>query len=405
MVANVAGRLYKSRFAARKAAMAEKRGTESLECEAVVIGAGVVGLAVARALAMAGHETVILERTARIGSETSSRNSEVIHAGLYPFYPQGSLKGRLCVAGRKQLYDFAASHGVPHRRIGKWLVATNPAQLAKLEEIQAAALGHGVTDLTPVAAATVRAEEPLLRFIEVVTSPSTGIIDSHAYMLALLGEAEAHGARLAFDSEVEHLIPEKNGWRVTVRHAGERLTLAARLVVNSAGLHAQTIARAIEGLNQTLVPPLHLAKGSYAAISGAAPFKRLIYPMPEPGGLGVHLTLDMAGQGRLGPDVEWLGHDDPSRIDYAVRNNIAADFAERARDWWPDVQAERLSPAYAGVRPRIAPSHQAAVDFRIDGPGLHGLAGLVNLFGIESPGLTASLAIGDLVASLLKDSA
>ena len=395
--------LYKSRFAARKADMGEKMGTESLECEAVVIGAGVVGLAVARALAMAGHETLILERTSRIGSETSSRNSEVIHAGLYPFYPQGSLKGRLCVAGRKQLYEFAASHGVPHRRTGKWLVATNPAQLDKLEAIQTAARGHGVTDLTPMAAATVRAEEPHLRFSEVVASPSTGIIDSHAYMLALLGDAEAHGARLVFDAEVEQVAAVKNGWRLHVRNGGERLALMARLVVNSAGLYAQTVARATEGLNPALVPSLHLAKGSYAAISGRTPFSRLIYPMPEPGGLGVHLTLDMAGAGRLGPDVEWLGHDDPARIDYGVRDTIAQEFVARARDWWPEIQAERLSPAYSGVRPRIAPSHQAAVDFRIDGAEIHGLAGLVNLFGIESPGLTASLAIGDAVAALLKD--
>ena len=372
-----------------------------MECEAVVIGAGVVGLAVARALAMAGHETIILERTTRIGSETSSRNSEVIHAGLYPYYPP--LKERLCVAGRHQLYDFAARHGVPHRRIGKWLVATREAQLPELDSIQAFARDNGVTDLAPVPAAMVRTEEPHLRFTEVVASPSTGIIDSHAYMLALLGDAQAHGAQLVFDTEVERLARENNGWRLDVRNGSEQLALAAQLVVNSAGLYAQTIARATDGLEQDLVPRLYLAKGNYAAIAGRTPFSRLIYPMPEPGGAGVHLTLDMAGEGRLGPDVEWLGHDDPSRIDYAVQDTIIADFAARARAWWPAVRPECLSPAYSGVRPRIAPKEQLAVDFRIDGPALHGLPGLVNLFGIESPGLTASLAIADLVATLLKD--
>jgi len=387
--------LRESRFAARKA------GMERLECEAVVIGAGVVGLAVARALAMAGRETVILERATLIGSETSSRNSEVIHAGLYHYYPP--LKESLCIAGRKQLYDFAASHGVAHRRIGKWLVATSPAQVPELETIQAFARANGVTDLAPVAAAAVRREEPHLRFTEVVASPSTGIIDSHAYMLALLGDAQAHGAQLVFDAEVEQLEREKNSWRLNVRNGVERLALGAGLIVNSAGLYAQAIARATEGLDQALVPRLYLAKGNYAAISGRTPFSRLIYPMPEPGGAGVHLTLDMAGQGRLGPNVEWLGHDDPSRIDYAVQDDIIEGFAARARAWWPELKTERLSPAYSGVRPRIAPKEQLAVDFRIDGPALHGLPGLVNLFGIESPGLTASLAIADTVVALLKD--
>ena len=387
----------------RMANCGQKAAMERMECEAVVIGAGVVGLAVARALAMAGRETLILERAALIGSETSSRNSEVIHAGLYPDYPPGSLKARLCVEGKTKLYEFARSHGVPHRQMGKWLVAASPAQLPKLETILTAARGHGVMDLTPVAAETVRDEEPELRFTEVLSSPSTGIVDSHAYMLALLGDAEAHGANLVLDAQAQHLRRDGNGWRIDLRNGGEQLDLHARLVVNCAGLFAQGLAHVTEGLEPHFVPQLYMAKGSYAAISGRTPFTRLIYPMPEPGGLGVHLTLDMAGQGRLGPDVELLKTDDPTNIDYAVRQTIAEDFVARARDWWPNVQASRLSPAYSGVRPKLSPPGQAAVDFRIDGPQLHGLAGLVNLFGIESPGLTSSLAIGDWVANLLKE--
>jgi L-2-hydroxyglutarate oxidase LhgO len=377
------------------------RRMERFQSEAVVIGAGVVGLAVARALAQAGHETLILEKNAELGAETSSRSSEVIHAGLYPDYPPGSLKARLCVEGRERLYAFAAGHGVACRRIGKWLVATTPDQTAMLAAIQAAAQRHGVTDLAPLPAATVKAEEPALRFTEVLASPSTGIIDSHAYMLALLGDAESSGARLVRKAAVMAVARAEGGWRLTVDNGGEAHVLHARLVVNSAGLWANRLAARIAGLEARFIPTLHLAKGNYAAYQGAVPFRRLIYPVPEPGGLGVHLTLDLAGGGRLGPDVEWLEHDDPARIDYAPPPGIAQDFAARARSWWPDLEAARLTPAYSGVRPKLHPKGTAMVDFRIDGPQVHGLAGLVNLFGIESPGLTASLAIARHVVELL----
>ena len=374
---------------------------EQVQCEAVVIGAGVVGLAIARALAQAGRETLILEKNANFGMETSARNSEVIHAGLYPDYPPGSLKARLCVEGREQLYEFADGHGVPHRRIGKWLVANSPDNDA-LAVLHAAARNHGVTDLIPMSAAQVRAEEPQLRFAEVLASPSTGIIDSHAYMLALLGDAQAHGAQWVREAAVTGVARAPGGWRLTVANAQAMVAVTARLVVNSAGLWATRLAGTIEGLAPQFIPALHPAKGSYAAYHGAVPFRRLIYPLPEPGGLGVHLTLDLAGQGRLGPDVEWLSNDNPAEIDYAVRPGIGQDFAARARDWWPDVDAARLAPAYSGVRPKLVRDGQAT-DFRIDGPQVHGLAGLVNLFGIESPGLTASLAIGRHVAELLAD--
>ena len=373
---------------------------EQFHCEAVVVGAGVVGLAIAQALARAGHETLILEKNGQFGTETSARNSEVIHAGLY--YPQDSLKARLCVRGRDQLYDFAARHGVPHRRIGKWLVAAAPENLAELAAIQASARANGVTDLAPVPAATIRNEEPDLQACDVVASPSTGIIDSHAYMLALLGVAEAHGAQLVRDADVIAIARDGDGWRVIVNNKSEQIALTARWVVNSAGLWSHAMAARIEALAPALIPPLRLAKGSYAAWSGRTPFRRLIYPMPEPGGLGVHWTLDMAGQGRLGPDVEWLDSADPSQIDYAVRPGIAALFAARARGWWPGVDAARLTPAFSGVRPKLALGARSSTnDFRIDGPAAHGLAGLVNLFGIESPGLTASLAIADHVVELL----
>jgi L-2-hydroxyglutarate oxidase LhgO len=376
---------------------------EHFHSQVVVIGAGVVGLAIGRAFARAGHETLILEKNPRLGMETSGRNSEVIHAGLYPDYPKGSLKAGLCIRGRQLLYDFAERTGVPHRRTGKWLVAASADQASRLDAIRIAARAHGVTELTLLPAEKVRAEEPALRFHEVVSSPLTGIIDSHALMLALLGDAEAGGAKLVCRAPVLGLSPTGGGWQLQVGGA-EPAVVESRLVINSAGLWAQGLAARIDGLAPALVPPLHLAKGNYLAYHGAVPFRRLIYPMPEPGGLGVHLTLDLAGQGRLGPNVEWLEGDDPSSIDYVVPTSLIAGFAQAARAWWPDLNPDRLSPAYSGVRPKLAGRAQSeGVDFRIDGPGRHGLAGLVNLFGIESPGLTASLAIAEHVMGLLRD--
>jgi L-2-hydroxyglutarate oxidase LhgO len=323
--------------------------------------------------------------------ETSARNSEVIHAGIY--YPQGSLKARLCVAGRRLLYDFCAHHGVPHKAIGKLIVART-SQEAQLAAIAKAAADNGVDNLRPLTAKDIAALEPDVIADEGLFSPSTGIIDSHQYMLALLGDLT-----LVRGSDVTAMARHGDGWRLSVRSDGEEIALQARIVVNAAGLWAQGLASRIEGLND--IPPLFLAKGSYAGLSVKSPFRHLVYPVPEPGGLGVHVTLDMGGRARFGPNVEWLASNDPAAIDYTVSPDIAERFAPVIASYWPRVKAEMLSPDYAGVRPKLSGPGQPNADFRIDGPEAHGLPGLVNLFGIESPGLTASLAIAEHVTSLL----
>ncbi len=359
--------------------------------EVAVIGAGVVGLAIARALAQRGHEVLILEAADRFGSGVSSRNSEVIHAGIY--YPRGSLKARLCVAARERLYDFCREHGVPHRRCGKLIVASSEAQVAGLERIRAAALANGV-ELAPLTRAEVLALEPQLNCAAALHSPSTGIIDAHAYMLALLGQAESGGALLACDSAVTGVALRSDGFLIAVNGAAP--ALHARMLVNSAGLSAPQVACLMEGFPAERVPPAFLAKGSYFTLSGRAPFARLIYPLPEPGGLGVHLTLDLAGRARFGPDVQWI-----DELDYAVDARRAAGFYGAIRAWWPALPEGALEPAYAGIRPKITGPGEPAADFRIDGEAAHGVPGLVQLFGIESPGLTASLAIADHVGALL----
>jgi L-2-hydroxyglutarate oxidase LhgO len=361
--------------------------------DAIVVGAGVVGLAVARALAAAGREVIVLEAAEAIGTETSSRNSEVIHAGLY--YPAGSLKARLCVAGREALYRYSEEHGVPHRRCGKLLVATDEKQLPKLAAIKAQADANGVGDLVPLAAAQARALEPELRCIAAYLSPSTGIIDSHAFMLALQGDAESRGAMIAFRSPVAGGAVGDDG--IVLDVGGEApLRVLARSVVNCAGLHAQKLARALAGFPSAHVPPLYYAKGNYYSLSGASPFSRLVYPMPNEAGLGVHITIDLAGQARFGPDVEWV-----DAIDYDVDPRRAASFYGAIREYWPGLRDGQLAPGYAGIRPKLVGPNAPAADFVISGPRAHGVAGLVNLFGIESPGLTAALAIGDHVRELL----
>ena len=369
--------------------------------EAVVIGAGIVGLAVARALAQAGRGVVILEKNARISEETSARNSEVIHAGIY--YPKASLKADLCVEGRKQIYAFCESHDVPHKRLGKLIVATRADQHQDLAAIHQKAADNGVTDLQPLSKAQIGALEPDLSATGGLLSPSTGIIDSHAYMLALLGDAEAAGASLVREAEVTFVTRRGDGYRLAVRNAGETMTLETSLLVNCAGLWASRVARLIEPLDPMFVPPTFLAKGNYATLNTRSPFRHLVYPVPEVGGLGVHLTLDMGGAARFGPDVEWLENDDPARIDYAVSQAVPARFAPRIAAYWPKITEAMLTPGYSGVRPKIGGRENPNADFRIDGPAVHGLGGLVNLFGIESPGLTASLAIAGKVEEMLRD--
>lgn len=359
--------------------------------EVVVIGAGAVGLAIARALAQRGREVLILEAAERFGSGVSSRNSEVIHAGIY--YPRGSLKARLCVAGRELLYAFCREHGVAHRRCGKLIVASNESQLPELGRIRAAALANGV-ELGSLGRAEALALEPELSCAAALHSPLTGIIDAHAYMLALLGQAESGGALLVCDSAVTRLALQSDGFLIAVN--GAPPALHARTLVNSAGLSAPEVARLMEGFPAGRIPTPYLAKGSYFTLAGRAPFGRLIYPLPVPGGLGVHLTLDLAGRARFGPDVEWVGG-----LDYAVDVRRAASFYGPIRTWWPGLPDGALEPAYAGIRPKISGPGEPAADFRIDGEAAHGVRGLVQLFGIESPGLTASLAIAEHVAALL----
>ncbi len=359
------------------------------EVDCVVVGAGVVGLAVARALALAGREVIILEAAEGIGTETSSRNSEVIHAGIY--YPAGSLMARFCVAGRRRLYGYCAEKGVPHINCGKLIVATNEREDAMLEGIKQRAEANGVEGMRVLTADEATSLEPNLSCTSALFSPGTGIIDSHGYMLALQGDAENAGAVPVFFSPV--LGGRVAGRRIEIEVGGEDpITLRCRLLVNSAGLHAPDLAGRIGGMPPDRVPKAHYAKGNYFTLSGKSPFSRLIYPVPVPGGLGVHLTVDLGGQARFGPDVEWI-----DSIDYRVDPSRADGFYAAVRSYWPGLKDGALQPGYAGIRPKIVPKGAPGQDFVIQGPQSHGVAGLINLFGIESPGLTASLAIADHV--------
>ncbi len=359
----------------------------------MVIGAGVVGLAVARAMAARGREVIVLEAGEAVGIGTSSRNSEVIHAGLY--YPRGSLKAELCVRGRAMLYEYCDGHGVPYNRCGKLLVATARNQLPQLAAIQQKAVENGVLDLVRVSGADAMALEPHLHCVEAMLSPQTGIIDSHQFMLALQGDAERDGATVAFHTPVTQ-IDARDRCFIVETGGDAPLRFQADCVINSAGLFANDIARRIRGLDARHVPPLYFAKGNYFSVSGRTPFDRLIYPMPNEAGLGVHLTIDMGGQAKFGPDVEWI-----QKIDYSVDAQRATGFYAAIRAYWPDLPDDALQPAYAGIRPKLSGPGQPAADFIIQGRAAHGVAGLVNLFGIESPGLTASLAIAEKVARML----
>jgi L-2-hydroxyglutarate oxidase LhgO len=361
--------------------------------DTIVIGAGVVGLAVARTLALAGREVVVLEAAEGIGTATSSRNSEVIHAGIY--YEPGSLKARSCVAGKGLLYQYCREHGVPHANCGKLIVATNPEQIPALDKIRAQAAANGVRDLRPLARDEVHAMEPELSCVAALLSPSTGIIDSHSFMLALQGDAEDHGAMLAFKSPVLRGRLTGAGIELDVGGA-EPVQVRARTVVNSAGLHAQTLASRLEGFPREHVPPSHLCKGNYYTLTGRSPFSRLVYPVPEAAGLGVHVTIDLAGQARFGPDVEWI-----DAIDYDVDPRRADSFYAAIRRYWPGLREGALQPGYAGIRPKIQAKGEAAKDFVIAGPAEHGVPGLVHLYGIESPGLTAALALAEQVRTIL----
>jgi L-2-hydroxyglutarate oxidase LhgO len=366
--------------------------TESVEC--VVIGAGVVGLAVARELAQRGHETLILEAESSIGTAISSRNSEVIHAGIY--YPAGSAKARLCVAGKALLYDYCEARGVGYRRCGKLIVAADEAQIPALQSIMATARANGVDDLDWLTGGEARALEPQLNAAAALSSPSTGIVDSHGLMLALQADFEQAGGVIALRSP---LLSGRYDGKVIHLQAGtqDAMSLAASVVINCAGLHAQDVAHRIDGVPKSSIAPAYFAKGDYYVLQTKTPFSRLVYPVPEPGGLGVHLTLDLAGQARFGPDVEWV-----ESPDYSIDPRRAASFYAAIRRYWRGLPDGSLQPGYAGIRPKLSGPGEPAADFLIQGPDTHGIPGLVNLYGIESPGLTSCLAIAGYVADQIE---
>ena len=363
--------------------------------DSIVIGAGVVGLAIARALARAGREVIVVERHGHIGEETSSRNSEVIHAGIY--YPTGSLKALDCVAGKHALYAFCDRHGVTVNRCGKLVVAVDPEEIPVLERLKATAEANGVLDLIWLDPPEAAALEPQVRCSKALLSPSTGVVDSHGFMLALQGDAEAHGAMIAFNTPVERAARADDG--LILETGGQQpMTVMADLVVNAAGLLAMALAASIDGFPADRLPKPYFAKGNYFVLSGRSPFSRLVYPVPEPGGLGVHATIDLGGRARFGPDVEWVSerHD---RV-YDVDPRRAESFYGAIRRYWPDLADGTLSPDYAGLRPKLVGPGEPAADFVVQSPADHGVPGLINLLGIESPGLTASLALADRVAAL-----
>ena len=365
---------------------------DAYEIDTVVIGAGVVGLACARAAAMAGEEVLIVEKNAVYGEETSARNSEVIHAGIY--YDAGSLKAQWCVEGRNALYAYAETRGVAHRKCGKLIVAADMDELPKLESIQSRAAANGVEDLELLSRTEALAMEPALDVAGALLSPETGIIDSHALMLAYLGEAEAHDAQLVLGARVETGVLREDGRIDLVIGGDEPLLLTARHVINAAGLWAQAVSDRIEGIES--VPPLALVKGNYFSLTCRAPFQRLIYPAPSEGGLGVHLTLDMQGRAKFGPDVEWLDHAEPAAIDYTVHPQRGESFYSAIRRYWPGLPDNTLAADYAGVRPKVAGAEYP--DYVLDASA----PGHVMLYGIESPGLTSSLAIAEAVVAALQ---
>lgn len=370
--------------------------------DCVVVGAGVVGLAVSRSLAQQGFETILLERESAFGTVSSARNSEVIHAGIY--YPAGSLKAKLCVAGNHLLYEYLKSHQIQFKPCGKLIVATSPNQDADLEEILQKAMKNGVPKMSRLSKEQIHVMEPNLNASSALLSESTGVVDSHGYMLSLLGGFEDAGGMIAYQSPLIKATPiqdGKNGYRLEVG-GEEPFELETKYLINCAGLSAPAIAHKVEGLPKQHIPKAYFAKGNYFSLTGKSPFSRLIYPVPEPGGLGVHLTLDMGGQAKFGPDVEWLDIDREEQINYTVDKERGEKFYAAVRQYWPGLQEGALNADYSGVRAKISAPGEPAADFRIDDQQIHGLEGLVNLYGFESPGLTSSLAIAQEVVGLLK---
>ncbi len=367
-----------------------------VDIDCLVIGAGAVGLAVARAIAQAGRGVMVLEQHGAIGTQTSARNSEVLHAGMY--YPTDSLKAQLCVRGNALLREYAAAKGFGLQGLGKLIVATDDSQLPALEALAEQARVNGVAQLSRLTAAQARALEPQLYCVAALHSAGTGIIDSHGYMQALHGDIEAAGGSVVCHARVVGgEVGHAGAVRLRIATPDGELNLRAAVVVNCAGLQAVATAQAFAGFPAAHIPTAYFAKGSYYSLAVPSPFKRLVYPLPFNGGLGVHVTLDLGGQARFGPDVEWLAGSDPAQLDYTVDPARAQGFYAQVRRYWPALPDHALQPAYSGVRPKISPQGAPAADFVISTPAQHGVAGIINLFGIESPGLTASLAIGQYV--------
>lgn len=367
----------------------------STDIDCIVVGAGVVGLAIARKLALSGREVMVVEAAEGIGTGTSARNSEVIHAGIY--YPAGSLKARLCVQGRHMLYAYCAEKGVGHKKIGKLIVATSEEEIPKLTDILHKARVNGVEDMELLSASQAQALEPALFCTAALLSPSTGIVDSHGLMLAYQGDAENAGAQCVFYTPlVSGKVRSHGGFDLQFGGA-EAMSISCNVLINASGLHAPTLARRIEGIPESSIPTEYLCKGSYFTLQGRAPFTRLIYPTPHHAGLGVHLTLDLGGQAKFGPDTEWI-----DRVDYDIDPRRCDGFYEAVRSYWPGMQDGTLAPGYTGIRPKVSGPHEPAADFMIVGPAAHGIPGLVNLFGIESPGLTSSLAIAEETVARLQ---
>ncbi len=373
-------------------------GAEKFEVECVVVGAGVVGLACAAELARRGRDVLVLEAAGAIGTGTSSRNSEVIHAGLY--YPTGSLKHRLCIEGRRQLYPYLQACGIAYKKCGKLIVAAAAPEENQIAALYRRALENEVENISLLTGEQATTLEANLSCVSALMSAETGIVDSHGYMLALLGELESLGGVLALNTPVRRARVLSTGGFALDTGGDVTATVVCHVLINAAGLHAHALASAMEGLDCRDLPPLVLAKGSYFGCAGKPAFSRLIYPAPVDGGLGVHLTLDLAGRMRFGPDVEWLAHNVPGQIDYSVTAERAASFYAAIRRYWPGLPDKALTPEYAGCRPKLSGAGEPAADFRVDGAETHGLPGLVNLFGIESPGLTASPALARLAADL-----
>jgi L-2-hydroxyglutarate oxidase LhgO len=369
----------------------------TLELDAVVIGGGVIGLAVARELSLSGRKVTLLEAEAGLGAHTSSRNSEVIHAGIY--YAPGSLKARLCVEGRRALYAYCEREGVPHSRLGKIIVAARSEERGLLDRLKIQAEVNGVGDLTWLDQAQIRELEPAVSAVVGLFSPSTGIIDSHAFMNSLRRDAERAGADIVLSSPVVGGRIARRGIELDVG-GNDPVTISCETVVNAAGLRAQEVARALAGVPTATIPAQYFAKGHYFVLNGPAPFRRLVYPVPVSGGLGIHVTLDLAMQARFGPDVSWI-----EGVDYAFDESRSAQFYPAIRSYFPGLRDGSLSPGYTGIRAKLGPPGSSAQDFSIQGPADHGVPGLINLYGIESPGLTASLALAKHVTGLISSSA